>query len=120
MSSTLFESYGGFAKISRVVSEFYDKVLDSPILSPYFENVDMKSLIDHQTKFISSLMGGPASYTNQELERIHSYMNIDEDAFLEMAFLLKETLEDFEYKESDIIYIDNEIKNKAKFIISKK
>lgn len=120
MSLTMFESYGGFAKISRIVSAFYDKALDSPILSPYFENVNMKRLIDHQTKFISSVMGGPASYTNEELERVHAHLNIDESAFFEMAFLLKETLEDFGFKESDVAYIDSQIKRKAKFIITNK
>lgn len=120
MSSSMFQSYGGFAKISRIVSAFYDKALDSPILSPYFENVNMKRLIDHQTKFISSIMGGPVSYTNEELERIHAHLNIDERAFLEMAFLLKETLEDFDVRESDVALIDDEIKSKAKFIITKR
>ena len=100
MSSSLFENYGGFAKISRIVSAFYDKALDSPILSPYFEKVNMKKLIDHQTKFISSVMGGPASYSNEELERVHAHLNIDERAFMEMTSLLKEALEDFEIEET--------------------
>ena len=120
MSSSMFESYGGFAKVSRMVSAFYDKALDSAILSPYFENVDMKRLIDHQTKFFSSVMGGPASYTDEELERVHAHLNIDERAFLEMASLFKETLEDFGVKDEDVDYIYNEIKSKAKFIITKR
>jgi len=61
MSTSLFEHYGGFAKISRVVSEFYDKMLESPNLASYFENTDMRRLVDHQTKFIASLMGGRPS-----------------------------------------------------------
>ena len=52
--ATMFEKYGGFAKVSRIVSSFYDKALDSPILAPYFTGVDMRRLIDHQTKFASS------------------------------------------------------------------
>jgi len=120
MPPSMFENYGGFARISRIVSAFYDKALDSPILSPYFEHVDMKRLIDHQTKFISSVMGGPVSYTNDELERIHSHMKIDERAFTEMTALLREALEDFEIDESDINFICNEIKSKGKFIITRK
>ena len=120
MTSNMFERYGGFAKINRIVSAFYDKVLDSTILSPYFEYVDMKRLIDHQTKFISSIMGGPGSYTSEELERIHARLNIDESALLEMASLLKETLEDFEVQESDVAFVCNEIMSKAKFIITRR
>ena len=67
MRQTIFERYGGFSKVSKVVMSFYDKILNSSILAPYFAKTDMKRLIDHQTKFISSLMGGPASYTSEHL-----------------------------------------------------
>jgi hypothetical protein len=33
MARTIFERYGGFAKINQVVSSFYDKILDSPVTS---------------------------------------------------------------------------------------
>ena len=62
MARSTFEKYGGFAKISRIVAAFYDKVLDSPRLSPFFEGTSMKRQIDHQTKFIASLMGGPVTW----------------------------------------------------------
>ena len=69
MKSTIFQRYGGFASVSKVVMSFYDKVLDSPVASPYFANTNMKRLIDHQTKFIAQIMGGPVSYTDEQLER---------------------------------------------------
>jgi len=65
-------------------------------------------------------MGGPASYTNDELERIHSHLKIDERAFTEMTALLREALEDHEINESDIDIICNAIKSKGKFIITRK
>lgn len=85
MSATMFQRYGGFAKISQIVSSFYDKLLESPIVSPYFDGTNMKRLIDHQTKFIASVMGGPASYTNDALERAHAHLSIDQEAFNGMA-----------------------------------
>lgn len=63
MAETMFERLGGFAKVSRIVSAFYDSVLESPILAPYFNGIDMKKQIDHQTKFFSALMGGPTGST---------------------------------------------------------
>lgn len=117
MGASLFEQYGGFAKVSRIVSAFYDKVLDSPILSPYFENTDMKTQINHQTKFISSLMGGPVSYTDDELERKHAHLNVDERAFEEMAYLLKETFEDFDMDDSDINAIHQNILSRRRLIV---
>lgn len=61
MSQSMFERYGGFAKLSKVMA-FYDRVLDSDVIGDFFEGVDMRRLIDHQTKFISQVMGGPAAY----------------------------------------------------------
>lgn len=115
----MFERYGGFAKISQIVSSFYDKLLDSPIAGGYFDGTDMKKLIDHQTKFIASVMGGPASYTNDALERAHSHLKIDQEAFNEVAVLLKETLEDFGVDDSDVAAVHRDILSRSRFVISK-
>ncbi len=104
-AETIFERYGGFAKISRVVSAFYDRVLDSPLLAPYFAGVDMRRQIDHQTKFMASVMGGPASYTREHLERVHHRLAITDEAFDMLVELLRETLEDFGFAEGDIATI---------------
>ena len=58
-AETMFERYGGFARVSRVVSSFYERVLESPSLAPYFAGIDMRRQIDHQTKFIASIRAGP-------------------------------------------------------------
>lgn len=63
MKGSIFEWYGGFGKMSRIVISFYDKVLNSTTVSPFFTGTDMKRLIDHQTKFIASLMGRPAGHS---------------------------------------------------------
>lgn len=108
MSQTIFERYGGFAKVSRIVIHFYDKVLDSPVTGHYFASTDMKQLIDHQTKFIATLMGGPASYTHEQLARVHLHLGISEAAFEETCLLLRETLEDFDFSAEDIKYLVKE------------
>ena len=115
----MFERYGGFASVSRIVSAFYDRVFESPVLAGYFENIDMRRLIDHQTKFISSLMGGPASYSNAQLERVHANLGISEEAFMEAVALLRETFEDFEFDESDIAAIQRDIMSRKNFIVVK-
>ena len=120
MKSTIFQPYGGFASVSRVVMSFYDKVLDSPVASPYFSNTNMKRLIDHQTKFIAQVMGGPASYTDDQLERVHNHLGITEVAFMETMGLLTETLEDFDFADDDIRYVENEMMNRKNFIIAKR
>ncbi len=117
MNQTTFERYGGFGKLNHVVSAFYDRVLDSPVLSKYFEGIDMRRQIDHQTKFIASLMGGPASYSNQELERAHGRFTITRAEFNEMMELLQETLEDFELEDEDVTEVVQHFNARASFII---
>lgn len=116
--ASLFEKYGGFAKVSRIVSAFYDKALESPLLAPYFESVEMRRLIDHQTKFIAQAMGGPASYSNQELERVHAGIGVTDQAFAEMHMLLRETLEDFGLEDEDVDAVCSEIVARKPYIVT--
>jgi hemoglobin len=119
MARTIFDRYGGFAKVSRVVMSFYDKILASPVTSPYFEHIDMRRLIDHQTRFISSVMGGPASFTNDHLQRVHARLGITEEAFNEMAYLLREALEDHDYADEDIQVVVDEIVSRKHVIVTR-
>lgn len=119
MSQSIFERYGGFANVSRVVTSFYEKIISSPMTSPYFSNTDMKRLIDHQTKFIASMMGGPASYTNDHLERVHAELGITETAFLEAVDMLKETLEDFNFTDDDIVQVETEVMSRKNYIVTR-
>jgi hemoglobin len=89
---SMFDRCGGFATVRKVVSALYDRILDSEILQKHSADVDMRALLDHQTKFIASLMGGPAPYTDQVLQRLHAPLNISRTEFAEMASLPRETL----------------------------
>jgi hemoglobin len=99
---SLFESMGGFARVRLLVADFYERILESERLGPYFAGIDMRRLIDHQTKFIATIMGGPASYSDDQLARAHAAHAITGDAFDEMAELFRETLEDFDVGEHDV------------------
>lgn len=114
---TIFERYGGFARVSRVVSSFYDSVLRSPVLSPYFRSVDMRRLIDHQTKFIAYLMGGPASFTNDHIARVHAHLGITDEAFDEAMDLMRETLEDHDYQEADISDVIGVLHSRKPYVV---
>jgi len=56
MARSFFERHGGFATVSKIVMRNYDHVIDSNVIGPYFENVDMPRLIDRQTKFVASIV----------------------------------------------------------------
>ena len=117
MSATLFQKYGGFAKVSRVVLTFYDKVLDSEQIGEFFENIDMSRLVDHQTKFISSLLGGPAAYTDERLKQLHAHIGISDQDFDEMAKLLSEALDEHGFEPNDRDAVVREIEARRSFIV---
>ena len=116
--SSMFERYGGFATVSKIVMAFYEKVLDSDITTPFFDHIDMRALIDHQTKFVAQVMGGPAEYSDEVLKTVHAKHEIDKTAFDEMAMLMQETLEDFDLEPAHIRQIINEITRRSPYIIS--
>jgi hemoglobin len=120
MARSIFERYGGFARISQIVSSFYDRMVESPITRPFFAKTDMKRLIDHQTKFIASLMGGPVSYTHEHIERVHAHLGITTAAFNESMELLNETLDDFEFDEDDIQQVGDEMMSYKNFVVTKR
>ena len=117
MADTIFTRYGGFAAVSRIVSDFYGRVLDNDLLAPHFAGVDMRRQIDHQTKFVAYLMGGPASFTDEHLERVHSHMDIDEASFNEIVEVFRETLEDHDLDETDIGTIVAELTVRKRLVV---
>jgi hemoglobin len=116
--SSLFEKYGGFARVSRIVSTFYDRLLESPGLARYFEGIDMRRLVDHQTKFIAQVMGGPAAYSNEQLQRVHAPYRIDQKSFEEMTMVLQETLEDHGVADEDVRAIMTQVSSRSGYVVS--
>lgn len=92
MAGTIYEKYGGFKTVSRVVMTFYELALDSDQIGDHFDDIDMARLIDHQTKFVSSLLGGPASFGDERLRQVHAHLQISDVDFDEMAVLLGEAM----------------------------
>jgi hemoglobin len=79
----------------------------------------MRKLVDHQTKFMASMMGGPASYTNEHLERVHAHLGITEAAFSETVNMLEDTLEDHDFEDDDIQAIEDEVMSRKNFIVTR-
>ena len=116
-SQSLFQKYGGFAKVSRIVLTFYDKVLDSEQIGEFFDDIDMGRLVDHQTKFIASMLGGPASYTNERLQQLHAHIGISNSDFDEMAKLLGEALDEHGFEPADCRAVLQDIEARRSFIV---
>lgn len=67
-----------------------------------FDGVDMEMMVDHQTKFISYLLGGPASYTDKQLRRTCVKLDIDDESFDEMATIRSDTVTSHGIEAADV------------------
>lgn len=119
MSQSIYEKYGGFKTISRIVITFYEMALDSDQIGDHFADVDMPRLIDHQTKFVSSLLGGPASFSDDRLEAVHRSLGISHADFDEMAVLMSDALAEHGMSPEDIQTTVSVIEGKRAIIVSK-
>ena len=118
MAQSIFHRIGGFAAVSKIVMDFYDRILDSETVGDYFEDIDVERLIDHQTKFISSLMGGPSSYTDEHLSRAHQSLNVDSESFDEMVDILCATLQDHNLDSTDIAQVRGAFERRRNLIVT--
>jgi len=118
VNQTIFERYGGFATVRKVVSTFYEYVLEDEVVSPYFAGIDMRRQIDHQSKFVSMVMGGPASYSDDHLERVHRPLGIDHAAFVVIAGLLQEAMEDHGMAPADVQAVVKEFAAREHLVVT--
>lgn len=114
---TLYEKYGGFSQISKIVFSFYDTLLDNDEVGPFFDNVDMSRMVDHQTKFIASLLGGPASYTDNQLRQLHSHLTITDAHFDELEVVLRDALQKHNVDAEDIDVVVAEFSRRRPLIV---
>ncbi len=119
MSATLFEKYGGFKTVSRIIMTFYEMVLDSDEIGDFFVDVDMPRQIDHQTKFVASLLGGPTSISDERLEIVHRNLDISHAHFDEVGRLLRLALSEHGMTDPDIDETMVQVESKRSIIVSR-
>jgi len=107
---SLFDKYG-FESISKVVNEFYDLIEATPALDKYFRDVDMMTLRDHQTDFISQVLGGPIKYDENHLKEMHKGLNISNKDFDLVGALLLQALHKVGVEGDDVSTIMNYIES---------
>ena len=83
----------------------YDALEVNEITAPYFEDSDIRALMDHQVKFLSQVLGGPQQYTGKAMTAAHTGMKISEQAFFEVANTVKDILEDNGVEDDDVAHI---------------
>ncbi|WP_209428182.1 group 1 truncated hemoglobin [Pararhodobacter sp. SW119] len=117
MDRSVYERYGGFAQVSRIVLDFYDRLLEDDELGPFFDEVDMARIVDHQTKFIAMLLGGPAHYTDDQIARVHAHLAIGAAHFDRLSTMLAQTLADHGMSADDVAHVVAEFDRRRTFVV---
>jgi hemoglobin len=90
---TIYEDIGGAPSVDAAVEDFYERVLADPMLAPYFDDVDMARLKDHQRAFIAAAIGGPSAYEGRSMREAHAGLNVTPAAFDRVVDHLVATLD---------------------------
>eukprot|EP00798_Chlamydomonas_sp_ICE-L_P004627 gene4627-biopygen8752 len=72
---SLYTRIGGATAVQGTLDVFYKKVLENPLLSPFFEGVDMEKQRKKQVLFVSMAFGSNGKkYTGQDMFKAHEKM----------------------------------------------
>lgn len=69
---SLYDRLGGAPAIQAATELFYRKVSADPLLSYYFDEVDMDRQVAKQTAFLTMALGGPNEYCGRDLRNAHA------------------------------------------------
>ncbi len=74
MKPSLYERIGGEETVKQAVEIFYKKILEDPMLQPFFAGIDMDRLYKKQVSFMTFAFGGPSDYTywQKGLRNVHA------------------------------------------------
>jgi hemoglobin len=92
--TSVFDQLGGAAAVDAAVDIFYRKVLNDPIISHFFDDVDMDRQIGKQKAFLTMAFGGPNKYSGKDMREAHKHMNLQEKHFNAVAGHLASTLQE--------------------------
>lgn len=92
--ASVYEQIGGAAAVDAAVDIFYRKVLADPVISHFFDSVDMDRQIGKQKAFLTMAFGGPNKYTGKDMREAHKHMKLKEEHFNAVAGHLQGTLKE--------------------------
>jgi hemoglobin len=71
---SLYAQLGGEAAVNAAVDIFYRKVLKDDRIKQFFDGVDMAKQAAKQKAFLTMALGGPNSYTGEDMRRGHAHL----------------------------------------------
>lgn len=98
--TSVYDQIGGAAAVDAAVDIFYRRVLGDPLISDFFDSVDMDRQIGKQKAFLTMAFGGPNKYSGKDMREAHKHMKIKEEHFNAVAGHLQGTLQELNVPEN--------------------
>lgn len=67
--------------LSEILTDFYTRVFDDPMLAPYFQNVTKRRLIEKVFLFMRTIFTGEKIYFGERPRNAHNWMVISDEIF---------------------------------------
>lgn len=113
----IFDKYD-LSTIAKAVDLLYQRAMNSKELLPYFENINMDQLRNHQIELLSHVMGGPITHRLDRLKAAHHKLNIPNEHFDLITILLQQSLSDAGIEGRDIHRIMDVVEGTRNQIVS--
>ena len=108
--SSLFDQIGGEEVIDVFVDRFYQRVMQSPALSGFFEGMNMARQKKHQAYFLTYALGGLPYHPGRDLAEAHADLvaeeGLDDSHFDEVASIIHDTMVELGLEEELLAKID--------------
>jgi hemoglobin len=90
--ASVYDQIGGRTAVAAAVDGLYDRLLDDPVLAPYFAGTDMERQKRHMRAFMAVALGGADLYAGRDMAAAHAGLHITDDAFDRVVAHLVDTL----------------------------
>lgn len=98
-SVTLYERIGD-DRLQQLLSSFYAKVFESPVIGKLFNKTDAETIQDKQFCFLTQFLGGPPRYNmkygHPKMRMRHAPHKIDEAARDEWLQLMESSIQELD------------------------
>ncbi|TWU02133.1 group I truncated hemoglobin [Stieleria varia] len=98
----LFDRLGGTAAVAKIVQEAYDRIMDDPMLSPFFADTSMERLKHMQYQFLAAAFDGPVAYSGAELTQVHAGRGITARHFARFCEHFADAMQSHDVNQKDL------------------
>jgi hemoglobin len=89
---TLYDLAGGDTKVRAILTSLYDRLFEDRMVGFLFDGKDKERIVELQTAFTCSFLGGPQRYEGKPLPEAHASLPLLPGHFDRRHWLLEQVL----------------------------